>query len=56
MRVPVDPPEGVKEPSVILCDQVRTISLDRIGNKWGEVSPKTMEIVEDRVKVFLHLR
>src|SRR5205823_12239568 len=36
----VDPPEGgVKTPSVLLCDQLRTLSKDRLGQApWGSVS------------------
>ncbi|HTU92959.1 MAG TPA: type II toxin-antitoxin system PemK/MazF family toxin [Gemmataceae bacterium] len=47
-HVPVDPPEGgLKTPSVILCDQLRTISKDRLGKApWGIVSAATMAQVE----------
>src|SRR6516225_9424407 len=39
-HIPVYPPEaGLKAPSVILCDQLRTISKDRLGKApWGAVS------------------
>jgi len=57
LHVPVDPPEGgIKAASVILCDQIRTISMSRIGSRWGTVTSATMDLVEDRVKVFLSLK
>src|SRR5437899_9198363 len=32
----VNPPEaGLKSPSMILCDQLRTISKDRLTTRWG---------------------
>src|SRR6185369_11041804 len=38
-HIPINPPEGgLKTPSVILCDQVRTISKSRFGIHWGLVS------------------
>lgn len=57
-HVPIAPPEGgVASPSFILCDQIRTISVDdRMVDKRGDVTPATMREVEDRVKVFLGLK
>lgn len=57
-HVPIEPPDGgVKSSSVILCDQIRTVSSEeRFSEKWGDVSPATMRAVEDRVKVFLSLK
>jgi mRNA interferase MazF len=47
-HIPVDPPEGgLQTPSVILCDQLRTISKDRLGKApWGAVSGTTLASVE----------
>src|SRR5262249_17402166 len=47
-HISVDPPEGgLKTPSVMLCDQLRTISKDRLGNaSWGLVSAATFAEVE----------
>lgn len=41
-HIPVDPPEGgLKTPSVILCDQLRTISKDRLSKvPWGPWRPR----------------
>ena len=48
-HVLVQPPEGgLKAPSVILCDQLRVSSKDRlIGTVWGQFHPATMLQVED---------
>lgn len=56
-HVPVDPPEaGLKTPSVILCDQLRTISKDRLGQAaWGTVSAVTMAQVEKTLRWLLAL-
>jgi mRNA-degrading endonuclease toxin of MazEF toxin-antitoxin module len=56
--VPIAPPDGgVTAPGVIMCDQIRTVSVDeRFGRFWGSVSPATMALVEDRVTVHLGLR
>jgi mRNA interferase MazF len=56
-HIRVDPPEGgVKTPSVILCDQLRTISKDRLGKApWGTVSASTLAEVEKALRVLLGL-
>jgi len=53
----IDPPEGgLKTPSVILCDQLRTISKDRLGQApWGTVSTATLADVETALRVLLGL-
>ena len=56
LHVPIDPPEGgVTSPGVILCDQIRTVSVTRLG-RWGDLDNETMDEVEDRVKIFLDLK
>jgi mRNA-degrading endonuclease toxin of MazEF toxin-antitoxin module len=56
--VPISPPEGgVTDAGVIMCDQIRTVSVDdRLGQYWGSVAPGTMATVEDRVKIHLGLK
>ncbi|MCI0638093.1 MAG: type II toxin-antitoxin system PemK/MazF family toxin [Gemmataceae bacterium] len=56
-HISVNPPEaGLKSPSVILCDQVRTISKDRLGKAaWGSVSAATMADVETALRLLLGL-
>jgi mRNA interferase MazF len=46
VHVPVAPPEGgLRLPSVVLCDAVRSISRDRLVTRWGTVSADTMDAV-----------
>ena len=56
-HIRVDPPEaGLKTPSVSLCDQVRTISNDRLGKAlWGTISAVTLVEVENALRVRLRL-
>ena len=55
-HVPVNPPEGgLSNPSSILCEAVRSISKDRLVQRWGAVAAATMEEVEDRLRVLLGL-
>jgi mRNA interferase MazF len=56
-HVPVSPPEGgLKIASALLCDQLRTISKDRlIKASWGTVSPGTMAHVENVLRMLLSL-
>lgn len=53
----VNPPEGgLTTPSVLLCDQLRTISKDRLGSAaWGRVTPATMARVEMVLRILLVL-
>ncbi len=53
----VEPPEGgLKVRSFILCDRVRSVSLERFSGKaWGSVTKETLEKVEDAVRVLLEL-
>src|ERR1700686_4436956 len=47
-HVPIDPPEGgVREKSFIKCEDVRSISSERLTSRWGDVSPPAMRNVED---------
>jgi mRNA interferase MazF len=56
-HIPVTPPEGgLKTPSVILCDQLRTISKDRLGKAaWGAVTGATLAKVEPVLRDLLGL-
>ena len=55
-HVAVEPPEGgLAVPSWILCEQVRTISRERLLGRIGAVSPRTLAAVADRVRVLLDL-
>jgi mRNA interferase MazF len=55
-HVPIMPPEGgLKTPSVILCEAIRSIAKDRLVQQWGTVSPATIAVVEDRLRILLGL-
>ena len=55
-RVPVAPPEGgLKLPSHILTEAVRSVSTERLSKRLGTVSAATTEKVEFWLKVLLGL-
>jgi mRNA interferase MazF len=52
----IDPPQGgLPQTSYIICDQVRTIAKERLGKKFGAVSPVVLAEVERRLKFLLDL-
>lgn len=52
----VQPPEGgLKVQSRILTDAIRSISKERLVKRWGQVSPETMAVVEERLRTLLGL-
>lgn len=52
----LDPPEGgVKLLSFVICDQVRTISTNRLQRRLGVVSRTIMQEVEERIRILLDL-
>ena len=52
----VQPPDGgLKTESRILTDAVRSISKERLVERWGQVSTETMGAVEERLRVLLGL-
>lgn len=47
LHVPISPPEGgVKHASMIRCDQVKSVSIQRFSGKWGEINASTMQDVD----------
>lgn len=55
-HVPVLPPEGgLRKPSFIKCEDVRSVSVERIGKRLGSVSRDTLEAVDFRLRVLLEL-
>ncbi len=55
-EVAVNPPEGgLKDPSVILLNQIRTIDTKRLTKKLGVLKPITMEKVDRALRISLHL-
>jgi mRNA interferase MazF len=55
-HVELNPPEGgLKVRSFVKCEDVRSISVDRLEKCWGEVSTETLLEVEDRLRVLMGL-
>ena len=55
-HVEIYPPEGgLKEKSFIKCEDIRSISKERLLLRIGMVSLPTMEAVEDRIRILLNL-
>jgi len=56
LHVAVDPPEGgLRERSFIKCEDVRSVSTERLIGKWGTTAPMTLRLVEDRLRLLLGL-
>jgi mRNA interferase MazF len=54
--LPIDPPEGgLAQASFVICDQVRTVSKQRLTKRYGAVSAAVIVEVEQRLKVLLDL-
>ncbi|MGI6550416.1 MAG: type II toxin-antitoxin system PemK/MazF family toxin [Syntrophomonadales bacterium] len=52
----ISPSEGgVKETSFIKCEDIRSISTERLVSKLGAVSPNILAAAEDRVRILLGL-
>jgi mRNA interferase MazF len=52
----VDPPDGgLAQTSYVICDQVRTVSRDRLGRRFGMLSRAALAEVETRLKFLLGL-
>jgi mRNA interferase MazF len=49
------PDGGVKNTSFIMCEALRSISKERLLKRWGTVSSRAREEVEDRLRILLGL-
>ena len=55
-HVEINPPEaGVKAKSFIKCEDIRSVAKERLSRPWGRVSRRTIEAVEDRIRILLGL-
>ena len=55
-HVVVQPPEGgLRKPSYLKCEYVRSVSVERLGRRLGAVSPATMEAVAMRLRILMDL-
>lgn len=56
LHVAIDPPDGgVKSRTFVQCDQVRTVSIERVSSKWGTLSDASMREIDDHLRTFLGL-
>lgn len=49
------PEGGLKQDSVVLLNQIRTIDKQRLITYWGRLSPETMRKVDEALKISLGL-
>lgn len=55
-HVPVEPPEGgLRVRSFVLCDQIRTVSTDRLTSRLGMLQAISLEAIEERLRILLDL-
>jgi mRNA interferase MazF len=56
LHVLISPPEGgIKHDSIIRCDQIKSVSIQRFSKKWGSVSEGTLRNVDYILKKILNL-
>lgn len=56
LHVTIEPPEGgVKKTSYAKCEDVRSVSKERLSKRWGAVTPPTLAAVSDRLRILLDL-
>jgi mRNA interferase MazF len=56
VNVVVKAPEGgLTNDSVILLNQIRTVDKTRLGRYWGRLSPQTMLVIDEALKISLGL-
>lgn len=46
---------GLTLDSVAMCEQIRAITTDRLGNHVGELDQQSLKTIEQRIKVALDL-
>lgn len=55
-HVPMEPPEGgLPMRSFVLCDQVRTVSTERLLSRVGRLGTASLEAIEERLRILLDL-
>ena len=56
LHVRIDAPEGgIKKTSYVKCEDVRSISRERLRERWGTVDTTTLLQIEDRLRILLNL-
>ena len=46
---------GLTRPSFIKCEDIRSVSKERLSRRLGSVTPAILEAVEDRLRILLNL-
>lgn len=55
-HVRIDAPQaGLTRHSFIKCEDIRSVSRERLSRRVGKVSPEIMAAVEDRIRILLGL-
>jgi mRNA interferase MazF len=55
-HVTVMPPEGgLRVASYVICEQIRTVSTERLMSRLGELGPASMSAIEERLRILLDL-
>ncbi len=55
-HIEINPPEGgLKERSFIKCEDIRSITKERLSQCFGTVSSETLQLVEDRIRLLIGL-
>ena len=55
-HVAIAPPErGVKTKRFAMCEAVRSVSKERLVQRWGAVSAATLDEIEDRLRILFDL-
>jgi mRNA interferase MazF len=56
LHVAIAPPEaGLTLQSFVKCEDVRSVSVERLVRRLGTVEPNTMSLIEDRLRILLGL-
>ena len=55
-HIVVSPPEGgLRNRSALLCEAIRSISRERLLDRWGSLNDSTMSRAEDVLRILLRL-
>ena len=56
-HIVVRPPEGgLRKESAIICEGIRSITQQRLHQRWGLVDASTLDAIEDTLQILLRLK
>jgi mRNA interferase MazF len=56
LHVPVDPSEGgLRQRSYAKCEDIRSVTQERLIERWGTLAPRTVATIADRLRILLSL-